>query len=61
MDLVTLITIFGGFIGIVAGTVQVLDYVEKKRREQPALIELVQKKHDLNNLHLHLHSHKSHQ
>lgn len=44
MDLVTLITIFGGFIGIVAGTVQVLDYVEKKRREQPALIELVQKK-----------------
>ncbi|KAB8333912.1 NACHT domain-containing protein [Scytonema tolypothrichoides VB-61278] len=43
MDLVTLITIFGGFIGIVAGTVQVLDYVEKKRREQPTPIELVQK------------------
>ncbi|NMG09738.1 NB-ARC domain-containing protein [Brasilonema sp. UFV-L1] len=43
MDLVTLITIFGGFIGIIAGTVQVLDYVEKKRREQPTPIELVQK------------------
>jgi WD40 repeat protein len=43
MDLVTLITIFGGLIGIVAGTVQVLDYVEKKRREQPTPIELVQK------------------
>ncbi|MGH7999918.1 MAG: NB-ARC domain-containing protein, partial [Brasilonema sp.] len=43
MDLVTVITILGGFIGIVAGTVQVLDYVEKKRREQPTPIELVQK------------------
>lgn len=43
MDLVTLVTIFGGFIGIVAGTVQVLDYVEKKRREQPTPIELIQK------------------
>jgi WD40 repeat protein len=43
MDLVTLITILGGFIGIVAGTVQVLDYIEKKRREQLPPIELVQK------------------
>jgi hypothetical protein len=43
MDFVSILTIVGGFIGIVAGTVQVLDYVEKKRREQPTPIELVQK------------------
>lgn len=40
MDLISLLTIVGGIIGIVAGSVQVIDYVEK-RRDKPSAIELV--------------------
>ena len=40
MDLVAVLTIVGGIIGIIAGSVQVLDYVEK-RRDKPSAIELV--------------------
>lgn len=40
MDAITLLTIVGGIIGIIAGSVQVLDYVEK-RRDKPSAIELV--------------------
>lgn len=40
MDAITLLTIVGGIIGIVAGSVQVLDYVEK-RRDKPSVTELV--------------------
>jgi WD40 repeat protein len=41
MDPIAFITIVGGIIGIIAGSVQVLDYVEKRRSKQP-VIELVQ-------------------
>ncbi|HAA32206.1 MAG TPA: hypothetical protein DCE56_36545 [Cyanobacteria bacterium UBA8553] len=41
MDPITVITIIGGIIGIIAGSVQVLDYVEKRREKQSA-IQLVQ-------------------
>jgi WD40 repeat protein len=40
MDAIALLTIVGGIIGIVAGSVQVLDYVEK-RRDKPPVTELV--------------------
>jgi WD40 repeat protein len=37
MDPITFITIIGGIIGIIAGSVQVLDYVEKRREKQSAI------------------------
>jgi hypothetical protein len=40
MDAIAFLTVVGGIIGIIAGSVQVLDYVEK-RREKPSKIELV--------------------
>ncbi|NEQ21583.1 MAG: hypothetical protein F6K28_20675, partial [Microcoleus sp. SIO2G3] len=40
MDAIAFLTVIGGIIGIIAGSVQVLDYVEK-RREKPSKIELV--------------------
>ena len=40
MDAIAFITVVGGIIGIIAGSVQVLDYVEK-RREKLSKIELV--------------------
>jgi WD40 repeat protein len=40
MDPIALLTIVGGIIGMIAGTVQVLDYVEK-RRDKHAKIELL--------------------
>ena len=40
MDAIAFLTVVGGIIGIIAGSVQVLDYVEK-RREKLSKIELV--------------------
>ena len=40
MDAIAFLTVVGGIIGIIAGSVQVLDYVEK-RREKASKIELV--------------------
>jgi WD40 repeat protein len=43
MDPVVIITLFGTLISIVAGTAQVLDYVEKRRDKQKQAIERVEK------------------
>ncbi|HEY9891372.1 MAG TPA: hypothetical protein V6D37_06145, partial [Candidatus Sericytochromatia bacterium] len=40
MDAIALLGIIGGIVTIIAGSVQVLDYVEKRRDKQSA-IELV--------------------
>lgn len=42
MDPVVIITLFGTLISIVAGTAQVLDYVEKRRDKQKQAIERVE-------------------
>jgi hypothetical protein len=42
MDPIALLTIVGGIIGMIAGTVQVLDYVEKRRDKQPKIELLLQ-------------------